>query len=147
MSKKSQRISYERSAGFVIFRQTDAGRLYLVLDQRGHWGLPKGHLDNGETDMQAALRELHEETGIDDAQVVDGFSRSICYDLNSSRKGLIRKTVIFFLARAETTQVRLSDEHVGYDFLPYPQVLDRLSFDSVRQVVADAEALLAGDAR
>ena len=43
----------------------------LVVELDGHCGLPKGHIESGETEMQAALREIREETGIT-ADIADG---------------------------------------------------------------------------
>ena len=38
----------------------------------GHWDFPKGHIDDGETEIQTALRELEEETGIANVDLVEG---------------------------------------------------------------------------
>src|SRR5690349_6587521 len=54
----------EFSAGFVLFRDSAEGPLYLLLDYGRHWDYAKGHLEEGETAWQAAVRELREETGI-----------------------------------------------------------------------------------
>ena len=54
-----------RTAGGIVVRVID-GILHclLILDRYGKWGLPKGHLEDGETLEQAALREVEEETGL-----------------------------------------------------------------------------------
>jgi 8-oxo-dGTP pyrophosphatase MutT (NUDIX family) len=48
----------------VLVRETEAGRLTLMLRAYQHWDFPKGMLEDGETAMQTAIRELGEETGI-----------------------------------------------------------------------------------
>ena len=133
--------SHEESAGFVIFRRTDT-RLYLLLDYGHHWDYPKGHLDPGETPMQAALRELKEETGISDATVLDGFGQEISYFFRDKKKGLVRKKVTFFLARIETDQVKLSREHTGFAFEPFETAIKKLTFPSAREVLRKAEEFL-----
>ncbi len=52
-------------AGTVVFRESDAEILYLVVSSSDglNWVLPKGHIDPGETPQLAALRELEEEAG------------------------------------------------------------------------------------
>src|SRR5579872_938662 len=91
---------HERSAGFVIYRITPGGsREYLLLDYGRHWDFPKGHVEKGEDDLTAALRELREETGIVDPEVVPGFHHEVTYFFKDRKKGLVRKVVVFFLGR------------------------------------------------
>jgi 8-oxo-dGTP pyrophosphatase MutT (NUDIX family) len=53
-------IMLEAAGGYV---ENEAGEL-LVFFRRGHWDMPKGKIDPGETPGQAALREVCEETGV-----------------------------------------------------------------------------------
>jgi 8-oxo-dGTP diphosphatase len=56
-----------RAAGGVVWRRDDHGVVEVVLVHRPHyddWSLPKGKLDPGESDEEAALREVEEETGL-----------------------------------------------------------------------------------
>jgi 8-oxo-dGTP diphosphatase len=56
-----------RAAGGAIWRRSPAGDLEVVLVHRPQyddWSLPKGKVDPGESDEQAAAREIQEETGI-----------------------------------------------------------------------------------
>ena len=62
--RQGEKMRREFSAGFILFRQTSNGPLYLLLDYGKHWDYAKGHLEEGESAWQAAVRELREETGI-----------------------------------------------------------------------------------
>jgi len=56
-----------RAAGGIVWRTSRAyGRVYAVVHRPGYddWTLPKGKVDAGETDEEAALREVEEETGL-----------------------------------------------------------------------------------
>ena len=128
----------ERSAGVVLFRETPAGRLFLLLDYGRHWEYPKGHLEHGEDDLTAARRELHEETGICNAQFLPDFSHEITYLLRHPKRGKIRKTVHFFLASTNCDTVMLSHEHVGCAWLSGEAALSRVTYPTAREVLLAA---------
>lgn len=139
----------ERSAGFLIFHRrggqaeaTEADVRFLLLDYGRHWDFAKGHVDAGETDFEAAVRELREETGIREIVPVPDFQREIVYFFRSARHGLIRKTVIFFLAEVTKPDVILSEEHVGYDFLPLEPAVKRATFAAAKELLRAAHARL-----
>ena len=135
----------ERSAGVVVFRSDPAkpgGRVFLLLDYGRFWDYPKGHVERDEDDESAALRELAEETGIKDASLVPGFRHEIEYFFRDKRKGLIRKTVVFFLAETSRKRVTLSHEHTGSAFLPFDAARKRLTYASARAVLDAAGAFL-----
>jgi 8-oxo-dGTP pyrophosphatase MutT (NUDIX family) len=144
----------ERSAGMIVVHCSPAGRgadeRFLLLDYGAYWDYPKGHVEAGDKDdLAAAMRELREETGIDinvhdcSVAVEPAFKREIVYYFRSKR-GLVRKTVVFFLARAggQRPRVALSHEHAGFAWLPYPLALERLTYASAKDVLRSVKAFL-----
>ncbi|HET6248521.1 MAG TPA: NUDIX domain-containing protein [Tepidisphaeraceae bacterium] len=130
----------ERSAGFVIYHQFAPNRPveFLLLDYGRHWDFPKGHVEAGENDLATATRELQEETGMTNPRVIPGFHEEMTYFFRHKRHGLVRKTVVFFLAEVATSTVKLSHEHTGYAFLKYQEALTRLTFPTARQILRTA---------
>jgi 8-oxo-dGTP pyrophosphatase MutT (NUDIX family) len=133
----------EFSAGFLLFRDTPEGPLYLLLDYGKHWDYAKGHLEEGETAWQAAVRELREETGIRQVDRVTRFERDMHYAFFSPKKGRVVKTVTYFLGRTKTEKVDISDEHSSYAWLPFDEAMQRLTYENAREMLAAAhEALM-----
>ncbi len=138
----------ELSAGAVIYYdESKSGvRKYLVLHYpAGHWDFPKGAIERGETEEQAATREIFEESGLKIKGFVPNFRKEIDYQYRR-KNGLSHKRVIFFLARSEVDNVRISFEHSGYDWLSYEDAVRRLTFENARHVLQDANSLLSKQA-
>ena len=129
---------HEYSAGAVLYTQGGEERLYvLVTELSGNTGLPKGHVEAGETDEQTALREIYEETGIR-ASLVPGFGGELVYPQG---RGML-KHFTYFLAVFDDGQFPVSGADVIAHILPYDQALRKLSFSDVRSILRQAEAFL-----
>ena len=85
---------FERSCGVLPYRVVDGRREYLLVFETYSkcWSLPKGHVEAGETDVQTALRELFEETGLT-AKLDTGRVATIEYPISE----FARKQVLFYL--------------------------------------------------
>ena len=135
----------ELSAGAVVFHEdtTKRNRRNLVLHYpAGHWDFPKGAVEEGETEQQAARREIMEETSLKIDSFVPNFRKLIEYHYRRSG-GLSHKQVVFFLARAERDVVKISFEHSGFDWLTFEQSIRRLTFENARNVLRDANDFLS----
>jgi len=133
----------QRSAGFVIFRRTATTEPeFLLLDYGRHWDFTKGHVEKGEDDLAAAIRELKEETFLDQAIPISGFHHEINYYFRDRKSQLVHKTVIYFLAEVGQGEIRLSDEHVGYAYLPLEEAARRLTYATSREILRLAHSHL-----
>ena len=113
------------------------------LDRRGklRWSLPKGHVEAGETNEDAAIREVAEETGIT-GKVVAPLGTFDFWFVADGRR--IHKTVHHFLMTAQGGE--LSDEDVEVEqveWVPLTQLANRLAYDDERRLVEQVPALLA----
>lgn len=130
---------YEKSCGAVIYTEKDGRRLYLIeLMQKGHRSICKGHVENDESERQTAEREILEETGLT-VRFLDGFRETIEY---SPYDGCM-KTVVFFLAKADNTDVTVQEEEVReISWLPFEKALSALTFESDKETLRKAEHFL-----
>ena len=90
------------SAGAIILREIE-GELKIALAQHQRtdktWVLPKGHVEEGESIEAAALREIHEETGLDNVQLIKHLG-TVMRESIKRNGDLEQKTIHFFLAYA-----------------------------------------------
>jgi bis(5'-nucleosidyl)-tetraphosphatase len=136
MAAKKGATQQERSAGVIVFRKGEgAENLYLLLDYGRYWDFPKGHIEAGEDERAAALRELSEETGIIDVELMDDFRHEIVYFFRPPGRGLVHKTVVFFIAEVTSETVKISHEHVGYEWLKGEEALARVKYPTAKQVM------------
>lgn len=83
------------------------GRIALVRQRLHTWSLPKGHLEAGEGALEAARREIHEECGLADLELVGELGS---YSRRALRRGLPEhKTITMFLFRSPEATLRPQD--------------------------------------
>ena len=135
-------VVFHKSCGFVIFKEDNGIREYLLLHYPGgHWDYVKGHVEEGEDEITTATRELEEETGIDKIEVMKGFMNTMNYNYKHEDE-MHEKVVDFFLAKALHTDVTLSHEHTGFVWLPFEESLKKLTFDNAKDVLIAAEGFM-----
>ncbi|OIP97795.1 hypothetical protein AUK40_02550 [Candidatus Wirthbacteria bacterium CG2_30_54_11] len=140
--KGKPEVSLEHSAGGIVYKR--AGDLILIAityrDYHKDWTLPKGHLEEGETAEQAALREVREETGII-ARIVTHIGSSTYRFRDKKAKKLIEKLVDYFLMEmVEDSGVIQLEEIDEVAWLPFIEAIHRLSFPRDRDLVQQAVA-------
>ena len=108
---------------FIVRKSPESGELQVLLvkpfKERDAWGVPKGHVEQGESFHECALREVFEETGLTPELVPDG-ELPTCLARNKNEL----KTVRIFLAILNEDQKIVSDgendeiKWFGIDALP-----------------------------
>lgn len=140
---QSQRVRTERSAGGVVTRRIDgAVHFLLIRDPYGKMGLPKGHVENGETVEDAALREVGEETGL--TGVVMGPSLGTT-DWHFRFEGqLIHKYCQYFLMGSQFGEPEPEREEgiTECRWLPLDEAVAEVAYDNAREVVRVARQLV-----
>jgi len=139
----------EKSAGIILFRFNPRdGLQFLVLYHRGtYWQFPKGKLDAGETEKQAALRELKEETGIGGVKLVNGWRQQTEFFFKEKRDGkmqLIKKQLALFLAKVPSgSKIDIENEKLnGYAWLDYKTAGKYLKFKNLKAILDEANSYI-----
>ena len=133
----------QKSTGIVLFRNDSGKNEFLLLNYpQGHWDFVKGKVEQNETSHETALRETKEETGISDIEFIDGFEESVEYDFRFKNED-IHKKVVFFLAKTNEKNIKLSHEHNDYLWLEYNYALKKTTFENAKNVLTKANEFLS----
>ena len=132
---------YERSCGAVIFKIADSKLQYLLIKNKrsAHWGFPKGHIEEGETEYETAKREVFEETGLS-VELIPHFSAKSEYSI----QGRVEKTVTIFIAECVNETLRVQEEEIDDAiWCNYEKALSMLKFENDRSILRQAQKFLA----
>ena len=130
------------SSGVILFNDNGNVRQYLLLNYpTGHWDFIKGGMEDGENPRQTSIREAKEETGITDIEFIDGYEEKIEYFFRVNNHD-IHKKVIFFLAKTNSINVKLSHEHLNFIWLDYENALKKLTYDNAVNLLKKSEQFL-----
>jgi 8-oxo-(d)GTP phosphatase len=129
------------AAGGVVLREDADGMQVLVVHRVRHddWSLPKGKLDPGETHQQAAVRELHEETGVEVALGAE--LPSVSYLVNDEPK---RVRWFHMTPLTGDPEARPADGEIDRAcWVPVTEAARTLTYDHDRRLLAHALADLS----
>ena len=129
-----------QSAGAVLYTLVDGVRHYvLVREKNGSYGLPKGHVESGETLAQTALREIREETGV--TAMLHTFTPAMVDEYPIA--GGDTKRVSWFVARyADQTPNADRTQVLGVLVLPIEAALKTLTYGSTREILRQLDLQL-----
>ncbi len=146
----------EKSAGAIIFREEGGKKYYLLLHYRpshpgqkrgGHWEFAKGHIEGQEKEEETVIREVREETGLEDIKIISGFKKYIKYFFRKSyglegearkKAPWVFKLVVFCLAQTQTKEIKISEEHDDFIWLPYKEAFEKLTYKNAKKILEEA---------
>lgn len=132
------------SAGGLVVEDRPDGRWILLIARRNHagallWTLPKGRLEEGEDNEQAALREVREETGLD-CELVEPLGTVDYWFVWRDERVRYHKYVHYYLMRPRGGSLdRRDDEADEVAWMPVEEALDALAYDNERALVARSD--------
>lgn len=132
----------EKSCGAVVFTRTDGEARYLLIrNMEGIYGFPKGHMEGDETEIETALREVKEETGIV-VSLLPGFRTEDSHPIPGKPDTL--KYIVYFLGFYENqTPEFQKDELTSAALYAYDEAMRLFQYESSKRILAEAAAFLS----
>jgi 8-oxo-dGTP pyrophosphatase MutT (NUDIX family) len=139
------RVEETSAGGLIVDRRAPGAQAALIgrLDRRGRllWSLPKGHVEEGETPADTAVREVSEETGILGRVIAPLGVIDFWFVAGGKR---VHKTVHHYLLLAESGELSDADVEVTeVAWVPLAELETRLAYEDERRLIEDVPALLA----
>ena len=136
----------DQSFGFVPLFKTEDGYLFCLVQHTGeHWGFPKGHSNEGESERESAKRELAEETGILDINIIEEvyFSQNYSFEKDGT---IYDKSVKYFLGLVGCVTSEVPEEFKSeisqIKWLPYDQARNLITYENAKEVLDNAHKYL-----
>ena len=111
----------EKSCGCIVI---DNDKVLLVKQNDGHTAFPKGHIEQGETEEECALRETFEETGLK-VKIINGYRYTQTYFVKQD----VLKEVVYFLAEKKEGTLKKQDEEIkSLGFYSFEDAISMISY-------------------
>ena len=119
-----------KCAGIIPISYIDR-KVLMIQHPEGHWGFPKGHIENDETEIETALRETKEEVNLD--VIIDETKR---YEIHYITHNNIDKTSVYYLAKTKNKNVTIQETEIAdYKWLNIDDATELLTYDDTKEIL------------
>lgn len=132
-----QEIVREPTAGGIVFRRNKKGEVEILLiqDAKDRWTIPKGHIEEGETAQQTAVREIGEEAGLTDTEVI-GWLGKIHFRYRRINTLVMMTTQIYLVrAKGDTNKIQKEEWMNGIKWFKFHDALDKIEYEDIGKLM------------
>lgn len=132
-----QEIVREPTAGGVIFRRNSQGEVEILLiqDAKDRWTIPKGHIEEGETAQETAKREIHEEAGLKEVEVISWLGK-IHFRYRRIDKLVLMTTQVYLVkALGDTDAIEKEEWMNDIRWFSFSDALDAIEYEDIGKLI------------
>lgn len=132
-----QEIVREPTAGGIIFRRDKNGdvEILLIQDHKDRWTIPKGHIEEGETAQEAARREIGEEAGLHDIDMLGWLGKIHFRYRRIDKLVLITQQVYLMRVKTSGNEIQKEDWMNGIKWFPFNEALDLIEYEDIGKLM------------
>ena len=132
-----QEIVREPTAGGIVFRRDKKGNVEMLLiqDHKDRWTIPKGHIEPGETAQQAAKREIGEEAGLNDVEVLGWLGKIHFRYRRVDKLVLISQQVYLMRVHTDGNEIQKEEWMNGIKWFKYHDALDVIEYEDIGKLM------------
>lgn len=129
----------EPTAGGIVYRPSKTNKtgveILLIRDAKNRWTIPKGHIEEGETARQTAEREIREETGLQEMEVLDWLGK-INFRYRRANSLVLMTTEIFLVkGLGDSDKVKSEEWMTNLGWLPANEALEKIEYDDIGKLI------------
>jgi len=132
-----QEIVREPTAGGIVFRRNEKGgvEILLIQDPKDRWTIPKGHIEEGENAQATARREIGEEAGLTNVDML-GWLGKIHFRYRRVDKLVLMTTQIYLVkAKGDTNAIKKEEWMNGIKWFPFQDALDAIEYEDIGKLM------------
>lgn len=132
-----QEIVREPTSGGIIFRHDKAGgvEILLIQDGKDRWTIPKGHIEEGETAQETTAREIAEEAGLNEVEIL-GWLGKIHFRYRRIDKLVLMTTQIYLVrAKGDTDAIKKEDWMHGIKWFKFHEALELIEYEDIGKLM------------
>ncbi|MDO8335442.1 MAG: NUDIX domain-containing protein [Candidatus Saccharibacteria bacterium] len=132
-----QELVREPTAGGIVYRQNanNEVEILLIQDSKDRWTIPKGHIEEGETAQETAKREIAEEAGLKDTEVL-GWLGKIHFRYRRVNTLVLMTTQIYLVkAKGDTNAIKKEEWMNGIQWFSFGEALDKIEYEDIGKLM------------
>ncbi|MBQ9018387.1 NUDIX domain-containing protein [Candidatus Saccharibacteria bacterium] len=137
-----QEIVREPTSGGIVFRLTKDQKdieILLIQDSKGRWTIPKGHIEPGETAKMTARREIEEETGLKNFNILTWLGK-IHFKYRRADKLVLMTTQIYLVQSVDSHEMPTGEKWMrGIRWFLFADALDKVEYEDIEKLMLIAK--------
>ena len=128
---------HETTSGGIVFRRDKDGKLELLLiqDAKNRWTIPKGHVEPGEEPKETAEREIREETGLKEMNVMNWLGKVNFRYRRAHTLVLMTMHIYLVQGLGDTDDLTAEDWMAGIEWLPANEAIDKIAYEDIGKLI------------
>lgn len=132
-----QEIVREPTAGGIVFRRNKKNEVefLLIQDHKDRWTIPKGHIEEGETAQQTAQREIGEEAGLKNTEMLGWLGKIHFRYRRIDKLVLISQQVYLMRVKTDGEEIQKEDWMNGIKWFSFYDALDAIEYEDIGKLM------------